>query len=70
MAEGLLGASAGGNLDTGRGGVWQLNAGVGYRLTKDLDLTLSGGRMQAFDGQFKANTITVGLGYRFGLANR
>jgi hypothetical protein len=70
MAEGLLGASAGGNLDTGRGGVWQLNAGVGYRLTKDVDLTLTGGRMQAIDGQFKANTITVGLGYRFGLVNR
>jgi hypothetical protein len=70
MAEGLLGASAGGSLDTGKGGVWQLNAGVGYRLTKDLDLMITGGRMQAFDGQFKANTITVGLGYRFGLANR
>ena len=70
MAEGLLGASAGGTLDTGRGGVWQLNAGVGYRLTKDVDLMLTGGRMQAIDGQFKANTITVGLGYRFELVNR
>ena len=70
MAEGLLGASAGGTLNTGMGGVWQLNAGVGYRLTKDLDITLTGGRMQAVDGQFKANTITVGLGYRFGLVNR
>jgi len=70
MAEGLLGASVGGSLDTGMGAVWQLNAGLGYRLTEDLDIMLTGGRMQAFDGQFKANTITVGLGYRFGLPGR
>jgi hypothetical protein len=70
MAEGLLGFSNGGSLDTGMGGVWQLNAGLGYRITDDLDLTLSGGRMQAFDGQFKANIISVGLGYRFGLPSR
>ena len=70
MAEGLLGASLGGSLDTGMGAVWQLNAGLGYRLTEDLDIMLTGGRMQAFDGQFKATTITVGLGYRFGLPGR
>jgi hypothetical protein len=70
MAEGLLGVSVGGSLSTGVGGVWQVNAGLGYRLTNNLDLMLTGGRMQAFDGQFKANIVTVGLGYRFGLPNR
>ena len=70
MAEGLLGASVGGSLDTGNGTVWQVNAGLGWRVTENLDLMLTGGRMQAFDGQFKANVITFGLGYRFGLPSR
>lgn len=70
MAEGLVGAAGGGTLATGSGAVWQVNAGIGYRLTDNFSVTLTGGRMQAFQGDFKANVIGVNLGYRFGLPTR
>ena len=70
MAEGLVGAAGGGTLATGNGAVWQVNAGIGYRLTERLSVALTGGRMQAFQGDFKANVIGVSLGYRFGLPTR
>jgi hypothetical protein len=70
MAEGLVGAAGGGTLATGNGAVWQLNAGVGYRLTENLSIALTGGRMQAFQGDFQANVIGVNLSYKFGLPTR
>jgi len=70
MAEALVGAAGGGTLATGNGAVWQASAGLGYRLTEDLSVTLSGGRMQAFQGDFAANVVGVSLGYRFGLPTR
>ena len=67
MAEGLVGAAGGGSLSVGNGSVWQVNAGVGYRINKSLSLMITGGRMQAPTGDFKANVVGVSLGYRFGL---
>lgn len=69
-AEALVGAAGGGTLATGNGSVWQLNGGVGYRVTDSLELTLTAGRIQAPTGNFKANVIGVSLGYRFGLPTR
>lgn len=69
-AEGLVGAAGGGTMATGNGAVWQLNAGLGYRITENLSVTVTGGRMQAFQGEFKANVVGVSLGYRFGLPTR
>ena len=66
-AEGLLGASVGGTMDTGNGAVWQVNAGIGYQLTPDLSVSITGGRMQAINGQFKANILNLALGWRFNL---
>jgi hypothetical protein len=67
MAEGLVGAAGGGSLAVGNGSVWQVNAGLGYRINKSLSLMVTGGRMQAPTGDFSANVIGVSLGYRFGL---
>jgi hypothetical protein len=70
MAEGLVGAAGGGTIATGNGSVWQVNAGVGYRLTDSLSVMLTGGRMQAATGDFAANVVGVTMGYRFGLPTR
>jgi len=70
MAEGLVGAAGGGTIATGNGSVWQVNAGVGYRLTDSLLVMLTGGRMQAATGDFAANVVGVTMGYRFGLPTR
>jgi hypothetical protein len=67
MAEGLVGAAGGGGIAVGNGSVAQINAGIGYRFTKSLSLMVTGGRMQAFTGDFKANVVGLSLGYRFGL---
>lgn len=73
LAEALIGASSGGTMNTGTGtafglsGVGQLNAGVGYRVTDNLSFVLTGGRIQGFNGDFKANVIGASMGYRFGL---
>ena len=66
-AEALMGASVGGTMNTGNGVVWQVNAGVGYNFTENLSLSVTGGRMQAFDGPFQTNILGASLGYRFGL---
>jgi len=67
MAEGLVGAAGGGTMATGNGSIWQVNAGIGYRLTDNLSVMLTGGHMQAPTGNFTANVVGVSMGYRFGL---
>ena len=69
-AEALVGAAGGGSLATGNGSVWQVNAGIGYRITDNLAFILTGGRIQAPTGQFKANVIGAALSYRFGVVTR
>lgn len=69
-AEALIGAAGGGGLATGNGSLWQVNAGIGYRITDNLSFILSGGRIQAPTGQFKANVIGAALSYRFGIVSK
>jgi len=63
--EGLVGAAGGGGLAIGSGLVWQGNIGLGYDINPTLSALLSAGRMQAFNGDFKANVIGLSVGYQF-----
>lgn len=69
-AEALVGAAGGGSLATGNGSVWQVNAGLGYRITDNLSFMLTGGCIQAPTGDFKANEIGDTLSYRFGVVTK
>lgn len=64
-AEGLLGAAGGGGLAMGSGLVGQGSIGIGYELSPSLEVLGSVGRLEAFDGEFKANVIGVSVGYLF-----
>ena len=61
--EGLLGVAGGGGIAVGSGAVWQGNVGIGYRIGREFSLMVTGGRIGAFDGNFKANVLGVSLGY-------
>ncbi|MGH8822842.1 MAG: hypothetical protein ACREWJ_16335, partial [Rhodoferax sp.] len=63
--EALLGAAGGGGLAVGGGLVGQINAGVGYHLSKSLSLMATAGRINAFRGNFKANVVGLALAYQF-----
>jgi hypothetical protein len=69
-AEALMGASVGGTINTGNGVVWQVKPEVGYNFTENLSFSITGGRMQAFDGPFQTNILGASLGYCFGLASK
>jgi hypothetical protein len=70
-SEGLVGAAGGGGLAVGSGLVSQVNAGVGYRLTKSLSLVGYAGYMAALQGDFKAKVLGLSLAYQFtGFAER
>jgi len=64
-AEALVGAAGGGGLAVGGGFVAQGNASLGYKLSRDLSLMASVGRVGAFEGNFQANVIGLSLGYDF-----
>lgn len=64
-AEGLVGAAGGGGLAVGGGFVAQGNASLGYRLTQDLSLMATVGRVGSFEGNFQANVLGLSLGYDF-----
>ncbi|MBO1927343.1 hypothetical protein J3998_07100 [Thiomicrorhabdus sp. 6S2-11] len=66
-AEVLVGAAGGGGVDVGGGFVWQTNANLGYELNDHLSLTVGAGRMEAPNGNFKANVMALGLSYKFDL---
>ena len=69
--EALVGAAGGGGLTMGDGLVSQVNAGVGYRLSKSLSLMATAGRISALRGDMRAKVLGVSLGYEFtGLADR
>jgi len=59
--EGLAGAAGGGGLNVGSGFVWQANAGIGYQFNEDVALMVTGGRINAVDGDFAANAIGLSL---------
>ena len=51
-------------LDVGGGLVWQTNAGVGYQFQAPFNLIASLGRIEAVKGNFKANVVSLSLGYQ------
>ena len=63
--EALFGAAGGGGLAVGSGLVAQANASVGYRLNKALSIIATAGRIEALQGDFKANVAGVSLAYQF-----
>jgi hypothetical protein len=65
QGEALLGAAGGGGLAVGGGLVGQVNAALGYRLSKSLSLVASAGRIKAFAGDFNANVAGLSLAYQF-----
>jgi hypothetical protein len=66
-AEVMVGAAGGGGLRTGSGMVWQTNAGPGIRMNPNLSVMVTAGRLESFDGPFKANVLSLGLVWNFGL---
>ena len=64
-AEGLVGAAGGGGLATGAGLVWQGNVGLGYDLHPSLSALATVGRIDAFNGDFKADVLGLSLAYNF-----
>ena len=64
-AEGLVGAAGGGGLATGGGLVWQGNVGLGYDLHPSLSALATVGRIDAFNGNFKADVLGFSLAYNF-----
>ena len=63
--EALVGAAGGGGMAVGKGLVSQVNAGVGYRLSKSLSVMTTVGQVAALRGDFKAKVLGVSLGYQF-----
>lgn len=63
--EGLVGAAGGGGLNTGGGLVYQANLGLGYQLSKNLELMATVGQMKAAKGDFQANVYGMSLAYKF-----
>lgn len=65
-AEGLVGAAGGGGLEMGSGLAWQVNAGVGVQVSKDVALMATAGRLDAVNGTFKADVLglSVAIGGR------
>lgn len=63
--EGLVGAAGGGGLNTGGGLVYQANLGLGYQLSKNLEVMGTVGQMKAAKGDFQANVYGVSLAYKF-----
>lgn len=64
--EALVGAAGGGGLAVGGGLVGQLNASIGYRLTKQVSVLATAGRIQAMrGGDFKANVAGLSVAYQF-----
>lgn len=63
--EALMGAAGGGGLAVGSGLVRQINASVGYRLSKSLSVMATAGQIAALRGDFKAKVLGVSLAYQF-----
>lgn len=63
--EGLIGAAGGGGLNTGSGLIYQANLGLGYQLSKSLEIQGNLGEAKAANGDFRAHIIGLSLGYKF-----
>jgi hypothetical protein len=62
-AELLSGAAGGGGINAGSGFVTQANLNLGFILSPALALVGTVGRMEALNGDFKANVLGVSLAY-------
>ncbi len=65
--EVLVGAAGGGGLAVGGGLVWQVNAGLSYAVSRDNDILLQLGRMDAPKGGFAAHVFSVSIAHKFSL---
>lgn len=66
-AEALTGAAGGGGINVGSGLVYQVNFGVGYRMSDALSLHAGLGEIRAANGPFRARVSSVSLSYHFNL---
>ncbi len=63
--EGLAGTAGGGGLAVGGGLVWQVNAGIGYKLGEAFSIMATIGHIDAPHGDFEAHVAGVSIGYKF-----
>lgn len=63
--EGLIGAAGGGGLNTGSGLIYQANLGLGYQLSKSLEIQGNVGEAKAVNGNFRAHVLGFSLAYKF-----
>ena len=63
--DALLGAAGGGGLTVGGGLVRQVNASLGYRLSKTLSVMATAGQVAAVRGDFGARVLGASLVYEF-----
>lgn len=63
--EGLVGAAGGGGLNTGSGLIYQANLGLGYQLSKSLEIQGNVGEAKAANGDFRAHILGVSVAYKF-----
>lgn len=63
--EGLVGAAGGGGLSNGSGLVYQVNLGLGVRLSESLELLGTVGQLNAANGDLDAHVFGLSLGYSF-----
>jgi hypothetical protein len=61
----LGGAAGGGGMAVGSGLVWQANAGAGIEIDPAVSVMIMGGRVEAVEGDFRANVLSVALACRF-----
>jgi len=61
-----LGVAGGGAVDTGGGFLTEVSVGVQQFITNNTYIGLSGGYINAPDGDFKATNIALQLGYQYG----
>lgn len=67
IAELLIGAAGGKQLDLGEGFIMAPNIGLNYRLNNNFDIYFLGGKTIAGKGGFSSPTIEFGLKYKFSL---
>ncbi len=64
--EMLIGAGGGGGVDSGSALLYKPSVGLEYNLNKDLSLQAGIGKVISREGNLDANTLDVGLVWRFG----
>jgi len=61
----FIGAAGGGDVDVGRGAIYQPEAGVSYDITPYISLTAKIGRIRSIDGALDATTYSAGIVFNF-----